>query len=712
MPAPPTVTNSPTPPSGAADGDLWFNTETGREYVWYVGPSSSAWVQTQPSGGGVAWVPPAPATPSPPGPGAAPSDVTRTPTITISSVAPAGPTAGDLWWSPTTGQQSVWYDDGNTQQWVIANWGAGKQGPAGPPGPIQGITAGTGITVGGNANVPTVAVDFTVVAPLASPDFTGTPQAPTFFSGSNTNRQIVNVASLQNYISTLNIPGTYAPINNPTFTGDPKAPTPVTTDNDTSIATTAFVRAAIGQFSPPPDLSGYAPLASPTFTGDPKAPTPATADNDTSIATTAFVKAQAYATTTYVDTADALKAPLASPALTGTPTAPTATAGTNTTQLATTAFVGTAITALNLGQYAPLASPTFTGDPKAPTPATADNDTSIATTAFVKAQGYAVAGAPAPPSGAAGGDLAGTYPNPTLAPVTTAGSAGVDGTTTSKIDYDAKGRITNVVNYAISLSGIGGAPINSPVFTGDPRAPTPATSDNDTSIATTAFVKAAISAGGASLFVGDTAPGSPTVNMLWWKSDIGQMFLYYQDPNTTQWVPASPAVTQTTQTPPGAIMDFAGAAAPSGWYLCNGQAVSRTTDSGLFAAIGTAYGAGDGSTTFNLPDCRGRVTAMIDGGTGRLAGYTAVGAAGGEQNHVLTTAELASHQHGMGGQGSTWVGNNLANGTNRAVGTGDGVNAGPFAATDIGSLYATATGGNAGHNTVQPTIAMNKIIKR
>lgn len=75
-----------------------------------------------------------------------------------------------------------------------------------------------------------------------------------------------------------------ADLASPTFTGDPKAPTPATADNDTSIATTAFVKA-----------QGYATLASPTFTGDPKAPTPATADNDTSIATTAFVKAQGYA---------------------------------------------------------------------------------------------------------------------------------------------------------------------------------------------------------------------------------------------------------------------------------------------------------------------------------------------------------------------------------------------------------------------------------
>ncbi len=56
----------------------------------------------------------------------------------------------------------------------------------------------------------------------------------------------------------------------------------------------------------------------------------------------------------------------------------------------------------------------------------------------------------------------------------------------------------------------------------------------------------------------------------------------------------------------GTVLDFAGTTAPDGWLMCFGQAVSRTTYANLFAKIGTIYGAGDGSTTFNLPDCRGR----------------------------------------------------------------------------------------------------------
>lgn len=77
-----------------------------------------------------------------------------------------------------------------------------------------------------------------------------------------------------------------APIASPIFTGDPKAPTPATADNDTSIATTEFVKAQNYLTAVP---ASYAPIVSPTFTGDPKAPTPIAGDNDTSIATTAFV---------------------------------------------------------------------------------------------------------------------------------------------------------------------------------------------------------------------------------------------------------------------------------------------------------------------------------------------------------------------------------------------------------------------------------------
>lgn len=107
--------------------------------------------------------------------------------------------------------------------------------------------------------------------------------------------------------------------------------------------------------------------------------------------------------------------------------------------------------------------------------------------------------------------------------------------------------------------------------------------------------------------------------------------------------------------PIGAVLDWAGATSPSRYMLCHGQAISRSTYSDLFAVIGTTYGAGDGSSTFNLPDCRGRVNVGKDdmGGTaaGRVTaagvGVSAnvLGATGGAQNIILTSGSMPAHSH-------------------------------------------------------------------
>jgi len=98
--------------------------------------------------------------------------------------------------------------------------------------------------------------------------------------------------------------------------------------------------------------------------------------------------------------------------------------------------------------------------------------------------------------------------------------------------------------------------------------------------------------------------------------------------------------------PSGIIFDYAGTSAPSGFLLCDGTAYSRTTYSSLFANIGTTWGAGDGSTTFNVPDLRRRST-IGSGGTQVAGPSTAVGATGGAENQVLTTANLPSHNHAV-----------------------------------------------------------------
>ena len=88
----------------------------------------------------------------------------------------------------------------------------------------------------------------------------------------------------------------------------------------------------------------------------------------------------------------------------------------------------------------------------------------------------------------------------------------------------------------------------------------------------------------------------------------------------------------------GTIKMFAGSVAPDGWLLCNGQAVSRTTYSKLFNVIGTTYGEGDGSTTFNVPDLRGRTPVGVGTGTASDATAHALGQAEGTENNSYTPA--------------------------------------------------------------------------
>lgn len=100
-----------------------------------------------------------------------------------------------------------------------------------------------------------------------------------------------------------------------------------------------------------------------------------------------------------------------------------------------------------------------------------------------------------------------------------------------------------------------------------------------------------------------------------------------------------------TVLPSGLMMDFAGETAPAGWLICDGSAVSRTTYAGLFATIGTTWGIGNGTTTFNLPDLRRRVTVGAGGTSTSILGNV-VGNVGGAETHLITQTEMPAHTHG------------------------------------------------------------------
>ena len=102
--------------------------------------------------------------------------------------------------------------------------------------------------------------------------------------------------------------------------------------------------------------------------------------------------------------------------------------------------------------------------------------------------------------------------------------------------------------------------------------------------------------------------------------------------------------TTTAENPVGTMLDFAGSSAPTGYLLCDGAAVSRTTYGSLFTAIGTAWGSGDGSTTFNVPDMRRRV-AVGAGGARSDELLNTVGATGGSESVSLTVAQMPRHRH-------------------------------------------------------------------
>jgi len=152
----------------------------------------------------------------------------------------------------------------------------------------------------------------------------------------------------------------------------------------------------------------------------------------------------------------------------------------------------------------------------------------------------------------------------------------------------------------------------------------------------------------------------------------------------------------------GFIGEFAGSVTPSGYLICDGSAISRTTYARLFSVIGTSFGVGDGSTTFNIPNKKGKIGVGYDS---TQTEFNALGKIGGEKTHLLTDGEsgLPTHFHYLSNivinsEGSTVVGSGgtpalYGGGASNATMTNSGVNA------------------SSAHNNLQPYIVLNYIIK-
>lgn len=165
--------------------------------------------------------------------------------------------------------------------------------------------------------------------------------------------------------------------------------------------------------------------------------------------------------------------------------------------------------------------------------------------------------------------------------------------------------------------------------------------------------------------------------------------------------------------PIGALVSYGGSSAPSGWLLCFGQAVGRATYSDLFAAIGVTFGPGDGSSTFNVPDLRGRAVFGKDnmGGTpaNRLTsgvsgvGASTLGAVGGDQR-------MQQHNHGVTDPGHNHTVTEVVAGPGSGV-TTDGASSitGATGSSQTG-VSVQSTGAGSSQN-IPPAIVLNWIIR-
>jgi microcystin-dependent protein len=156
---------------------------------------------------------------------------------------------------------------------------------------------------------------------------------------------------------------------------------------------------------------------------------------------------------------------------------------------------------------------------------------------------------------------------------------------------------------------------------------------------------------------------------------------------------------------PGTILLYSGTNPPDFSLPCDGTAVNRTLYAGLFTEIGTTYGVGDGSTTFNVPDLRDRVPVGVSGTITR-------GSTGGAKTHNLAASEMSAHSHivGLRSDGSI-IGGNVQLGSSGNTFAFDSAGTGGKQTGGGANGRSWNEGSNGAHNNMQPYIGMNWAIQ-
>ena len=175
---------------------------------------------------------------------------------------------------------------------------------------------------------------------------------------------------------------------------------------------------------------------------------------------------------------------------------------------------------------------------------------------------------------------------------------------------------------------------------------------------------------------------------------IGNLYQSSTEPNNWTVVDVSYSVAGADTVPVGTIIPYSGDTLRESYMVCDGRELSRVVYKELFDTIGTTYGSGDGSTTFNIPDLRHRVPVGLDTGNTK---FDTLGKEYGEETHKLSISEMPAHTHGgkHGDFGQT-------SGLRGTLSNTDGEGA---------AVITGSTGGDQAHNNIQPSLTVNYMIK-